>query len=246
MFSCTRHIVRNEPPDALPRSHANLRSIQPCRCKDNDSRSCTDHLGIIFRDYRDRISSFRQGTLKKKKHDNLPKRTLIVIGSGGHGRIVAETAILTGKFRILGFADDNRTRVGKMIDGITVLGSWTALTADFWCVAIGDNRIRQNVFETVCLGGRQMATIISVQASVSVAAQIGLGSVILPGAVVQAGASVGVNAIVNAGAVVDHDARIGDHTHLGLNAVVASYGVVASGEFLAPGAVRMRESALQV
>ena len=62
----------------------------------------------------------------------------------------------------------------------------------------------------------------------------------LAGAVIQAGARLGENVLVNAGAVVDHDAEVGDDAHLGLNSTVESFAKVAAGEWLAPGAVRLK------
>lgn len=163
-------------------------------------------------------------------------KSLIVIGCGGHGRIVAEAAAAT--FRVRGFADDNAARHGARVDGLRVLGAWQKLDADAFVVAVGDNAARRRVFEAVRAAGHSLATVVAPGACVSARAGLGAGTVALAGVVVQAGAVVGANVVLNAGAVVDHDAEVGDHAHVGLRAVVVSFGRVAAGEWLPPGGVR--------
>lgn len=165
-------------------------------------------------------------------------KSLIVIGCGAHGRIVAEAA--AASHRVLGFADDNAARHATRVDDWPVLGAWVELEADEFIVAIGDNAARARLFSAVRASGRMMAKVVAPGAWVSKRAELGAGTVVLAGAVVQAGARVGVNVLLNAGCVVDHDAVIGDHAHVAPGAVVASFGVVAPSEWLRAGEVRMR------
>lgn len=166
---------------------------------------------------------------------------IVIIGCGGHGRIVAETIRAGGEYKISAFADDDQTMHGKLVDGISVVGQWKELPADRFCVAVGDNGDRKRIFEQVLAAARFAAKVVSPRAYVSPAAAIGEGTVVLAGAVVQAGAAIGRNVIINCGAVVDHDAVVGDHAHVGANATVASFGVVKSLETLPAGLVRHRE-----
>jgi len=168
--------------------------------------------------------------------------SLVIIGAGAHGRIVAEAAAQTGRFDILGFADDNPALVGTKIGSRLVLGSWAAIAADSYIIAMGNNAVRYSVSEKLQTAGKPVATIISPRAYVSEEAMVGPGSVVLAGAVIQAGARIGGNVIVNAGAVIDHDAVIGDFAHVGANATVSCFGIVASQEFLLHGSVRSRTS----
>lgn len=163
--------------------------------------------------------------------------TLIIIGAGRHGRIVAETAGESGRFSPIGFADDH-IAPGTFIDGLPVLGDWRKTQADAYLVAIGDNSVRARVFSELTASGRRVATLVSPRAHVSPRAQIGPGTVVLPGACIQAGASIGANVVVNIGVLADHDAEVGDHANLPPGVVLACFAQVAAYERLAPGTVR--------
>ena len=167
---------------------------------------------------------------------------VLIIGCGRHGRIVAEAIAHRGEFRVVGFADDDPAKRGTVIDGVPVLGPWRQCDGPLWFVAIGHNAARRRIFTELVHAGRPVITVISPAAYVSSHARIGAGSVVLAGAVIQAGATLGQNVLVNAGAVVDHDAAVGDHAHLGLHSTVESFANVAAGEWLAPGAVRLKNA----
>lgn len=184
----------------------------------------------------------RAGSVAPKKNEPEQQRmeTVLILGCGRHGRIVAETIAHAGKFTVVGFADDDPAKTGTRIDGIPVLGPWRQSAASVCLVAIGHNETRRRICQEVVRAGRRLLTVISPHAYVSPHATIGAGSVVLAGAVIQAGATLGVGVLANAGAVVDHDAEVGDYVHLGLNATVESFAKVASGEWLAPGTVRLK------
>ena len=86
---------------------------------------------------------------------------LLIIGSGSHGRIVAEAATQSGMFRVIGFADDDPRRTGLIIDGCPVLGPWSSVKADAYVVAIGRNEIRRQIFEQLRIAAMPRAVIIS-------------------------------------------------------------------------------------
>src|SRR5512139_4350079 len=76
---------------------------------------------------------------------------LVVLGCGGHGKVVADAAVASGR-RVLGFADDAECLRGQSVSGLPVLavgrdellglcgreGAEVAL-------AIGDNSVRARV-----------------------------------------------------------------------------------------------------
>jgi len=165
-------------------------------------------------------------------------KSLLIFGTGGHGRIVAETATGSGNFRVKGFADDDPKKHGLVIDDLTVFNDWRNLDVEEWIVAIGKNEVRKRVFEELVASGKKLGSVISMQAFVSIRASVGEGTVVLPGAVIQAGARIGNNVIINSGAVVDHDAIVHDHAHVGPNSTVASFGIVSSCEVVSAGTCR--------
>lgn len=164
--------------------------------------------------------------------------SLVIIGAGRHGRIVAEAATLSGAYRVTAFVDGNPALVGGTLEGVPVVGDWRDAPADRYVVAIGDNRRREEVAEALLAAGRRLATVISPRATVSAQASVGDGTVILPGAIVQAGATVGRNVILNIGVLMDHDARVGDHANVAPGVILACFGEVTSREKVMSGTVR--------
>lgn len=163
--------------------------------------------------------------------------SLVIVGAGRHGRIVAEAAHESGRFSPIAFADD-RAPAGTTVDGFAVLGPWASTDAGAYVVAIGDNATRAAVYAALKRAGKSVATVVSPRAHVSPGAVVGEGSVVLPGAVLQAGSRVGVNVVVNIGVLADHDAEVGDHSNVAPGCVLACFARVEAHERVAPGAVR--------
>lgn len=185
---------------------------------------------------------------------------LLIVGAGGHGRSVAETAQLSGKFQLVGFLDDS-TPTNQPILGCPVLGSVVSMARHLNCcdqaiVAIGNNAVREVLIQQLTVVGFRLAQVIHPKAIVSPSAKLSDGIAIMSGAVVGTEASLGLGAIVNSGAVVDHHAVVEDYGHLGVGACMAGgtllgrgawmqagsalgYGVkVSAGEVLKPGEAR--------
>ena len=52
----------------------------------------------------------------------------VVVGAGGHGRVVGEMALLSGRYELVGFVDDDPTTWGTEVLGQPVLGSSSELS----------------------------------------------------------------------------------------------------------------------
>jgi sugar O-acyltransferase (sialic acid O-acetyltransferase NeuD family) len=184
-------------------------------------------------------------------------RRLIIIGAGGHARSIADIVLEQGDYGLVGFVDDAYPDLESVWD-IPVLGKVDAASgfcgmADCAFVAIGNNRVRDSLFQTVREAGFKLPSIVHHRAIVSPRVMLGRGVAIMAGAIVGTEATLGDGVIVNAGAVVDHHAKVDDFGHLGVNAAMAGgtrlgrgawmqagsalgYGVeVAAGRVLVPG-----------
>jgi sugar O-acyltransferase (sialic acid O-acetyltransferase NeuD family) len=168
------------------------------------------------------------------------KTRLLVVGSGGHGRSVAEAAELSGQFEVVGFLDDSLP-AGEAVLGLPVLGPVASMahhrvTADQAIVAIGNNAVREKLMQQLAEAGIALATVVHPRACVSPSAVVGEGSAIMAGAIVGTEARLGVGSIVNCGAVVDHHATVQDFGHLGVNASMAGGTVLGHGAWMQAGA----------
>lgn len=144
------------------------------------------------------------------------KRSLAIIGAGGHGRVVADCAEALGWDRIEFFDDEG---VGTSSGPWPVVGATGALFErardyDGVIVGIGANRARLERHRALVARGAAMAVLIHPSATVSRHARIDAGTVMFAGAVVNIGAVIGQACIINTGATVDHDDRLADGVHL--------------------------------
>lgn len=102
-------------------------------------------------------------------------------------------------------------------------------------VAIGNNRLREEVHTRLRNAGFDLATVVHPRAVVSPSAVTGEGCAIMAGAVIGTQANLGDGVIVNCGAVVDHHCRVDDFAHVGANATMAGGAVVGRGAWMQAG-----------
>ncbi|AKV01163.1 4-amino-6-deoxy-N-Acetyl-D-hexosaminyl-(Lipid carrier) acetyltrasferase [Labilithrix luteola] len=149
------------------------------------------------------------------------KAPLVVLGAGGHGKVVADIVLATGA-TILGFLDD-RVAPGSRILGLPVLGPLEWLTTNPARVAlgVGDNLARARAADVIQAAGASLATAIHPRAVVSPFARIEEGTVVMALAVVNPDAIVQRGAILNTASVVEHDCRVGAFAHISPNGALA-------------------------
>jgi sugar O-acyltransferase (sialic acid O-acetyltransferase NeuD family) len=153
---------------------------------------------------------------------------LLVFGAGGHGRVVADAALIGGNWRAVIASDRQQARCqGELLPGVAlhVMDVQTFSTCHLH-VAIGDNRARES--ESRSLVPMRIVSVIHPQASVSDHATVAAGCFVAAQSVVAAGVLLGEGVIVNHGAVVDHDSVIGAFSHVAPGSVLG--GAVKLGE----------------
>lgn len=162
----------------------------------------------------------------------LTDNKLVIIGAGGHGRVCAEIASMTG-YRKIVFLDDcpkgNSAVVGSTENLTPFLTEY-----DFF-VGLGNNTLRKAFFERIKALGGTLATLIHPNSTVSKTAVIGEGSVVMAGAVINPGAKIGRGVIVNTCSSADHDCRIKDFSHIGVGAHLAGTVEVGETSFIGAG-----------
>lgn len=161
---------------------------------------------------------------------------LIVVGAGGHAKVVISTARTAG-FRVVAVLDDDRERWGTQILGVEVSGPSEPALQDpdaRVVLAIGDNAARRRL----AAGARcRFATLLDAQAIVDPSVRFGDGSVVFAGAVIQPDTVIGAHAIVNTAASIDHDCVLGDAVHIAPGTRLAGNVTLGDEVFLGIGAV---------
>lgn len=160
---------------------------------------------------------------------------LIIVGAGGHAKVIIATAQALG-IAIRGLYDDDPTVHGQRVLGIPVSGACRDIDApegSTAILAIGSNIVRRRL---ACqLDGLVWATLVHPAATVHESVRLGPGCVVFAGAVVQPDAVLGAHVIVNTGASVDHDCRIGDFVHIAPGARLAGNVRVGEGSLMGIG-----------
>jgi sugar O-acyltransferase (sialic acid O-acetyltransferase NeuD family) len=176
------------------------------------------------------------------------RKSILIWGAGGHGRVVAEIARASG-CHVLGFVDADVGKRDCIIDatGARVVLGEVELRA---CLrgeaelprgvqaivpAVGDNRIRFD--QAHRLGALLAPPLIHPSAVISPSATVQPGTVIAPLAVLNAGARVGRGVIVNTLSVVGHDCVIEDGAQIGSGAVLTGGVRVGERAFVAAGSI---------
>ena len=163
--------------------------------------------------------------------------TLVILGAGGHGKVVADAALARGAWGRVVATDRNPARCrGELLPDVILLPLDAALAlpdADFH-VAIGSAEGRER--ETELLAGRALASILHPAATVSPRAVVEAGCFVAAQAVVAPAAVLGRGVIVNHGAVVDHDVQVGAFSHVAPRAALGGGVHVGRGVLVAAGA----------
>ncbi len=162
---------------------------------------------------------------------------LMILGAGGHGRVVAEIAQLSGKYTDIAFLDDKAPEatfpypyMGKCEEFVDYLTDY-----DFF-IAIGNASIRRRFQTEVENASGRTVTLIHPAAIISKDVMIGNGTVIMAGAIVNTGAKIGDGVILNTASSVDHDCVVEDFCHVSVGAHLCGTVHLGAGTWVAAGA----------
>ena len=162
-------------------------------------------------------------------------RELIIIGAGGHGRVIADIAQKLGTYEKISFLDDGDAKesMGLPIVGKTDDVEKYVKRADIF-VAIGNSKVRGDFIESLLAMGANIPTLIHPSAVIGACVEIGAGTAVIAGAVISPCARLGKGVILNTCSSVDHDCIIGDYCHIAVGVHVA--GTVRLGDQVWVGA----------
>lgn len=154
-------------------------------------------------------------------------RQLVIIGAGGHGKVIADIAQKQGYTDIMFLDDDESVHACGKYPVVGKVEQFRQYGGDV-IVAIGNAVLRQKIQTQLMEAGRNIPVLIHTNAVVAKDVEIGIGTVIMAGAVVNTGTHIGKGCIINTCASVDHDNIIEDYVHVSVGSHVA--GSVHVGE----------------
>lgn len=166
-------------------------------------------------------------------------KQLVILGGGGHGRVVAESAELSGLYDNIVFLDDKypKETINSQWSIVGELDNWSSYIdqAEF-IVAIGINKFRLAMTDVIADGGGKLATVIHPTAVVSQYASIDAGTVVCANSTINIGATIGRACIINTNASVDHDCAIADGVHVSPGSNIAGQVTIKQAVWVGIGA----------
>ncbi|MCE9556550.1 MAG: NeuD/PglB/VioB family sugar acetyltransferase [Planctomycetes bacterium] len=160
---------------------------------------------------------------------------VVVLGAGGHAKVVIATLQAAGQTVLAAYDDDPR-QWGKSLLGVPIRGSLALAKSEGArnaIIGIGDNEIRRRI--SVRFDCNWVAAI-HPSAVVHSTVELGPGSLVCAGVVIQPDAQIGEHAIVNTSATVDHDCVLEPYTSIGPGAHLAGNVSVGHGTAIGIGA----------
>ncbi len=144
------------------------------------------------------------------------KKRLLIVGAGGHGKVVADIAMKMSLWESIAFLDDNDS-LGEVL-GLKVIDKATEATkyvrdSDLF-VAIGNDTIRERTQRELESAGAELPVLIHPHAVIAQDVELGVGSVVMAGVVINSCTRIGRGCIINTGATIGHDNIIEDFVHV--------------------------------
>ena len=151
----------------------------------------------------------------------MAKKKIVLIGGGGHCKVVISILKKLDNFEIVGIVDNYKSE--SFINGIKIIGTDDDLkdiyrsgmhNALITVGSIKDNTKRYRLFNMAREIGYKFPVIISLEAIVDKSVKIDEGTIIMPGSIINIDSSIGKNCIINTGSIIEHDCKIGNHCHI--------------------------------
>lgn len=155
-------------------------------------------------------------------------KRLLIIGAGGHGKVIADIASQMNQWNEIAFVDDyiEEASIEKFpVIGKTNLIDEEVIQQNDFFVAIGNNQKRKEQYDSLKNKNANLVTIIHPSAVISENVNIGDGTAIMPGAIINTMSVIGDACIINTNASIDHDTVIEDYVHIspGVNVAGSSH-----------------------
>lgn len=166
---------------------------------------------------------------------------ILIVGAGGHARVVLDILRAAGQHRPIGFLDADETLHNTIVMGVPVLGHPQHLSklrgkAKGAIVAIGNNTTRLAYAKQLTDAGLELVNAVHPSAIVSPSVRLGKNLVIAAGAIISTEAVIEDACILNTGSITDHECHLEKGVHLAPGAILAGRVRIGNGAFIGMGA----------
>ncbi len=168
---------------------------------------------------------------------------IVVIGGGGHARVVLSVLRKLRRYRIVGYTDPRDC--GEIL-GASYLGMddelpalavrHRPLHAALGVGQIGTGEARIGLWTRLRSLTLSFPAIVSPDAVVNEGVSVGDAAVIMDGVVINTGAKIGLGAILNTNATIEHDVTIADWVHVASGVTISGGVTVGRSSMIGVGA----------
>ena len=167
-------------------------------------------------------------------------KKVILIGYSGHAYVVADIAI-ENRYDIIGYTEKSMAQDNPF--NLNYAGYEREI--DFFeknkkiefIIGIGDNLIREKIYNLITSKNAEINTLISSTASISHSAKIASGTFINRNVTINALAKIGSNVILNTACVIEHECEILDSVHIAPGVVLSGSVFVGERTFIGANSI---------
>ena len=155
-------------------------------------------------------------------------KNAFIIGSGGQARVIL--SILKKDYKNIYIVKKiykleqkkylNDQNLGIKLQYLSSIYDLKANNNNYYFIAIGDIKIRKNIFNKCLKRKLNLPNLISKKSIVDDSATIGMGNLVLPLSHIGPYAKIGNNNIINTNSNVEHEVILGDHNNLNPGAII--------------------------
>lgn len=134
-------------------------------------------------------------------------KKIVIIGCGGHAKVVLSIINLLDDMEVVGFYDDYKK--GEFCN-YPILGNINDLKLehDGYIIGIGNDKVRHEIYKKY--SNINWISIVHPKSIVDSDVEIGRGTVVCAGSIIQTQVKIGCHCIINTGCSIDHESKIGN------------------------------------
>lgn len=167
------------------------------------------------------------------------KKKLIIIGGGGHARVLIQMIEALGLDEICGYTDQRSSGLRIPYLGVDDIIKEYATDEVFLVNGLGSSGInsrRVEMFQQFKRFGYAFHSLIHPQALMASDVEISEGVQVMVGSIINTGVVLGENTIINSGAIVEHDCKLAPHVHLAPGVTLSGGCRIGAGSHIGTGA----------
>ena len=170
-------------------------------------------------------------------------RDIVIIGSGGVGKevawIIEQINEVEPTYKIVGFIDDDKTKLNTEIIGYKVIGDLNYLKEINYqgnvIIAIANYEVKKSIVEKLKELKVQFPIIIHPNLKIHKSAKIGEGSILYGGSIISPDVKIGKHVIVSPRCGIGHDSIIQDYVSLLWNVSISGNDFIEEGVLFGSG-----------